>query len=320
MVNEFKQALLRNASVPRGSTLVLGVSGGSDSVAMLRLFVEVAESLRLKIVVAHVNYHTRGRDSDADEKFVTALTQKYEMSLETLSIKRYKAEKTNFEEWAREIRYDFFQKVAKKHGAAFVAVAHTQDDQAETILMHLLKGAGINGLAAMKQREGNILRPLLTFSKKQLRGYLTTLKQPFRSDKTNADTKYIRNKVRHTLLPLLKKEFNPNIATALTRLSQSASDIEAFFNAEVQKFCAQHVKRTARRASFSRATFMQLPRSLRREVIHEIMRSFSVTEPLSFNHYNELERIFQRNVGNKQKEVSKNLKIMINGGVIRFVK
>ena len=320
LVRDFKNTIVQACHVQPDSTIVLGVSAGSDSVAMFRLFVEIAESVQVRLVVAHVNYGTRGKDSTDDECFVREIAEKYSIPCEVLFAKKPRRTKINFESYARETRYAFFEAIAQEYHASAIAVAHTQDDQAETILMHLLKGTGVNGLAAMKAREGTLIRPLLGFTKHALREYLKAHKQPFRTDKTNADTKLLRNKIRHILLPMLQKEFNPNIIAALTRLSQSATDVETLIQDTALTFFQKHAVVTPRRISFQRKDLMRVPKVIRREVLHLAFLHFGLVEPLSFSHFDEIEKIVQRNIGNKQKEIARDLKISLNHGVVSIQK
>ena len=198
---ETLQSLLRALpEVPE--TLLAGVSGGADSVALLRLLV-----LRgCRVTAVHVNHGLRGAESDADEDFVRGLCATLGVPLRTV---RLQPPDSPGEDWARQARYRAFRDVAADTGCAVIALAHHRDDQAETLLLHLLRGAGLTGLSGMAadtRRDGlRILRPLLGLSRAQLRQALLSAGQAWREDASNADPRYLRNAVRGELLPLMER-------------------------------------------------------------------------------------------------------------------
>lgn len=187
---------------PLPDEVLAGVSGGADSVALLHLLL-----LRgCRVTAVHVNHGLRGESSDGDERFVRALCEEL-----GVACKAYRAVPPEHpgEGWAREARYGFFLQAARETGCHALVLAHHRDDQAETMLLHLLRGAGLTGLAGMaaeSERDGlHIFRPLLGFSRQQLRDALTEDGQTWREDESNADTRYLRNAVRHELLPMMER-------------------------------------------------------------------------------------------------------------------
>jgi tRNA(Ile)-lysidine synthase len=190
------------------------------------------------LVVAHLNHQLRGVDSDSDAAFVAQLCPNLPHRIETLDVSAL-AESTgdNLEAVARRARYDFLARVARETQAAWVATAHTLDDQAETVLHRLIRGTGLRGLrgiAAKRELAPGImlLRPMLTVSRAEVIGYLREIGQTWREDVTNRDLAFTRNRIRHELLPLLR-EFNPQIAEALTRLASQANDVFEKVEADV---------------------------------------------------------------------------------------
>ncbi|MEJ5277520.1 MAG: tRNA lysidine(34) synthetase TilS, partial [Thermogemmata sp.] len=208
---------------------VVGVSGGADSVALLRALVAAGRS----VTAAHVHHGLRGAEADADEEFVRGLCQRLGV--------RYEGRRVEVSAWGRNVeaagrraRYAFFAEVAQRTGAQWVAVAHTADDQAETILHRLIRGTGLSGLRGMAAERalalpggGNVplVRPLLTVRRQQVREYLRQLGQDYREDSSNRNLAYTRNRIRHEVMPLLES-FNPRVVEALCRLGEQAAEAD----------------------------------------------------------------------------------------------
>ena len=233
MLSSFAQCFLRQppgaASLRPGDRVALAVSGGADSVAMLRLFLEVRQKLGLVLSVAHFNHRLRGRASDADEKFVAKLALSYDLPFHAdradVAAKALR-EQSNLEDTARRARYQFFSRLVADRHSTYVATAHTADDQAETVLAHLLRGTGIAGLAGIHPVSGQVLRPLLGFRRSELRAYLKKLRQPWREDVSNRDTHRMRARIRQQLIPLLEKRFQPLAVEHLVALASRARENE----------------------------------------------------------------------------------------------
>ncbi len=208
---------------------VVAVSGGADSVALLRGLVQLREPQSL--IVAHLNHQLRGAESDADVDFVRELACSLHCTFATTQINIAHlavAERANLEGTARRVRYEWLQQVAQEHDAVWIATGHTADDQAETVLHRLIRGTGLQGLRGIAAIRSDctvpIVRPMLTITRAMILDYLNELQQPYREDSTNADDRFTRNRIRHELLPLLRT-FNPAIATVLGRLADQAEDM-----------------------------------------------------------------------------------------------
>lgn len=205
-----------------GDCLIVGVSGGADSVALLDLLATLPD-FPLTLVVAHLNHCLRGDESDGDERFVQALAARYQCPCELRRVdvrQLAQQQHISLEDAGRTARYAFFDELKNRYHASAIAVAHHSDDQAETLLLRLLRGAGTTGLAAMAARnQAGIIRPLLAVTRQELREHLTDRQLAFREDSSNNDQAYLRNRIRHQLLPLLQ-EYNPAITQ---RLSATAS-------------------------------------------------------------------------------------------------
>ncbi len=206
------------------SGIVLGVSGGPDSICLLDIFCDLRKKYNLKIIVAHINYNLRGKASEKDRDFVKELAKKYGLKFALLEVDNMKMDDADLENKLRKIRYDFFEKIRREEKMNLIAVAHHKDDQAETVLMRILRGSGLQGLGSIRPKSGKIIRPLLRVSKKEIFDYLSENDLAYRLDESNKDTKFFRNKIRWELLPYLEKNYNPSVRNVLANLAESVAD------------------------------------------------------------------------------------------------
>jgi tRNA(Ile)-lysidine synthase len=210
-----------------GARVVVAVSGGGDSVGLLRLLHEARERLDLRLSVAHLDHGTRDGQSRADADFVEDLAARLDLPCDR---KIWQATRAgHFEADARRARYAWFREVAQARGASLVAVGHTRDDQAETILHRVVRGTGLRGLAGIPARRPlapgvELIRPLLDVNRWEIRTYLAEIGQEFREDPTNTDIRQTRARIRHDLLPQLAQNYNPDTAGALIRLGEQARE------------------------------------------------------------------------------------------------
>lgn len=228
-----------------GDRVGVAVSGGADSVALLLLLLELRKELGVVLSVVHFNHKLRGKASDADERFVANLTAKHKLEFRSASAdvaKKAKKERANLEDAARRARYDYFRSLVASGACTLIAVAHTADDQAETVLAHLLRGTGLAGLGGIHPLAGPIFRPLLPVRRTELRTYLRRKKQSWREDATNRDTRRMRARIRKKLLPLLEKQFQPAIVEHLTSIANLAREDEAFLDALLEQRMATAVR------------------------------------------------------------------------------
>lgn len=228
----------RRQTLRSGDRLGLAVSGGADSVALLRLFEELRSELGITLCVLHFNHQLRRPDSDADEAFVKSLAgaRGVECFTETADVAAIAKQRSwNLEDAARRLRYEFFDRIISQGVADRVATAHTADDQAETVLARMIRGTGLAGLSSIHPVRGKIIRPLIEIRRDDLRFFLAERKQEWREDATNRDTQRLRARVRHRLLPELEKNFSPSITDRLCDLASLARDDEDFWSALVEE-------------------------------------------------------------------------------------
>ncbi len=212
-------------------SVLVGVSGGADSVALLHGLARIRVAGPGQLLVAHFHHGLRGVEADQDAEYVRNLAQRLglECHIGVAEGSSRSVEKKASELTLRRQRYRFFRETAHQCGARYVAVAHTADDQAETVLHRLIRGTGLAGLAGIPRIRPlspavTLIRPLLTLPRQQLRHYLERLGASFREDSSNADMRYTRNRIRGRLLPRLAKDYNPQVVQALTRLASQAAE------------------------------------------------------------------------------------------------
>lgn len=216
---------------------LIAVSGGMDSIVLCDLY----HAAKLPFAVAHCNFQLRGEESNGDEKFVKELATKYgvEVFVKRFDTKKYADEKSiSIQLAARELRYEWFEKLRKEKDFHLIATAHHLNDNIETILFNLTKGTGIRGLRGIPVRQGNIIRPLLFVSREEIENYQRENKLEFREDSSNVDDKYTRNKIRHQIIPLLK-EINPSLENAFADKIELFTELEMMYEKQVKKSSAQ---------------------------------------------------------------------------------
>lgn len=224
-----------------GDRVAVAVSGGADSVGLLRILLELREELGIVPSVAHFHHGIRGADADADEKFVSELASGFglEFHVNRGNARAYAAQKKiSIETAARQLRHEFFESLLSNN-VKRIATAHTVDDQAETVLMKVVRGAGTRGMAGIfpEQRlgRGSIVRPVLGIRREEIRVYLRDLQQPWREDVTNADLTITRNRMRARVLPVLRDELNPAADTSLAHLAEISRAEEEYWTEQTKR-------------------------------------------------------------------------------------
>lgn len=228
-----KQYIEKEDLFSSGSKILIALSGGADSVALLCIL----HAAGYPCEAAHCNFHLRGEESNRDEQFVRQLCKKYGIHLHTIDFDttRYAAEKhISIEMAARELRYNWFEEIRNQCRADVVAVAHHQDDSVETILLNLIRGTGITGLLGIRPRNGVIVRPLLCINREEIMRYLQSIGQDYVTDSTNLEDEYTRNKIRLNLLPLMQT-INPSVKNSLIETSNYLSDVATIYNRYIEE-------------------------------------------------------------------------------------
>jgi len=232
-----------------GDGIVIGVSGGPDSVCLLHVLFLLSQQFNLKLYAAHINHMLRGKESDEDENYVRELCLKFGIPLfvERFDVARISKDKgVSTEEAGREIRYNFFYTVASKVGASKIAVAHNKNDQAETILMNIMRGSGLDGLKGIEYKRDMIIRPLLDIERKDIESYCREHQLNPRIDSTNLEGVYTRNKVRLDLIPHIDRLFKINITDSLCKMSNLIKDDLDFLADAASKSYEQCLERATK--------------------------------------------------------------------------
>jgi tRNA(Ile)-lysidine synthase len=267
--------------------VAVAVSGGPDSVALVWLLRELAPELGFTLAgVIHVNHLLRGAESDADEAFVRALAARLALSCEIARVDvgaRARVAHRSIEATARDARYACFEDAAGRLGATRVATGHTQDDQAETVLLRLLRGAGGRGVGGIRVRRGLYIRPLLDCRRAELGRYLRALGEPSRDDASNLDRSIPRNRIRHDLLPVIE-DFAPAGVRALARFAQLSADDEQYLEQEAIELAASCVLSHGAGVQVKVGTLAGLPAALARRVVRRAVALAVPDAALSSRH------------------------------------
>jgi tRNA(Ile)-lysidine synthase len=279
MVTKMLATITENGLIMAGDAVVVGLSGGPDSVALFRGLLRLEDRFSLSLSAAHLNHKLRGDDSDEDERFVRDLTEKYEVKLilGTRDVKGVmRGRGGSVEEKARAVRYAFLREAAQRLGATKIALGHTLDDNAETVVMNLIRGSGLRGLSGIPlcRRDGpyTIIRPLLEVTRKEILSYLKKEKQAYREDLSNLNTSLTRNRIRHELLPLLAKEYNPRIHRVLAETGRNLRDAEESVSAALTKLERECTQTNQGGISVSIGRLKGYPRGLWRELVRRLLR------------------------------------------------
>lgn len=272
--------------LPPGETVVMGVSGGPDSVCLFHLLTQLRETLGLSLHLAHLDHGLRGEESQEDARYVAELARSYGISatIERRDVSGYQAaHRLSWEEAARRVRYTFFAQVAQEVGTSRVAVGHTADDQVETVLLHLIRGTGLVGLQGMQPATSLrlagmawplvVVRPLLGVRRRETQGYCELHGLSPRQDSTNRSPAYRRNRVRHELLPLLER-YNPRVGAALLRAAHAAAEVVAFLDSEVARVWDQVVREEKEGLVFRTGPLADLPGALQTHLLRRALERF----------------------------------------------
>jgi tRNA(Ile)-lysidine synthase len=260
-----------------GDHVLVAVSGGADSTALLLVLHRLARDLGLSLSAAHLNHRIRGSEADADEAFVRQMSADLGIRFISESIEvrqQASAAKKNLEEYARRIRYDFLQRTARRVGAQKIAVGHTLNDQAETALFRFIRGSGIKGLSSIHPVvDGWIIRPLLDCSRDSILEYLKQKGARYREDSTNKDFRHARNRIRRELIPYLEAGFNPRLVSAITRHALQAQDAWDFMESEAKKALDTVARRIENGVSLERRQLLRLHPAIQKEVLREALKT-----------------------------------------------
>lgn len=328
--------IIKYELIQNGDKIVLGVSGGPDSICMLDILHKILQKgwLSFEMVVAHVNHGLR-ENAIVDEMFVKDFCEKIEVPfwVQHAQVKELALnQKRGLEETGRIVRYAFFDEVAEKTKANKIAIAHNANDQAETVLMNLLRGTGMKGLVGMEPINGKYIRPLLGTKRVEIEAYLQQNGIVARHDESNDENTYTRNKLRNIVVPYLEKEFNPNLVETLQRLSSLAKEQEEYWEnltkKEYEKVCLaeRHVTDNYEYNKLNNAEiiidlkkFDALEVVLQKRIVfYAIQRIFGTTKGIEKIHIDDILKLCHRKIGNKYLTPNKNVKVAIENKQLKI--
>ena len=293
-VERVLQFIKREALIPAGARVLVACSGGGDSVALGAMLCEIALKTDSSVAgLLHVNHGLRGASADDDEGFCRQLAINLDIPIiaERVDVAaRARAERISIEAAGHRIRYELFERMVQEGAADFVATAHTRDDQAETVLLRLIRGAGPAGLAGIRPRRGAIVRPLLDVRRCELREYLRQRGLSHREDPTNHDERVLRNRVRHRLIPFLAEHFSPAITDVLARNAAIARDDADWIDAVVNVAADEIVQYTEGCADIDADRLASEPPALARRVARHALE-LAGDRRVGFGHVERLRRL-----------------------------
>lgn len=314
--------------IQRNDKVVVGVSGGPDSMTLLNVLNELKKELDIQIYVAHINHMLR-EEADSETRYVQDFCQKIgaECYIKKIHIEEEaKTQKIGTELAGRNARYSFFEYVAQKVGANKIATAHNANDNAETVLMNLMRGSGISGLKGIEKiREGKIIRPIIECTRKEIEAYCEEKKLNPKYDKTNAENIYTRNKVRNLLIPYIEKEFNPNIIESLNRLSTIAAKEDEYFHKNVDKLFKELQivgdNIDTNMVVLNLKEFNKLDDVIKsRLILYTISKLLGSSQGIEKIHIEDIIKLCKNNIGNKYLTPNKNIKILVKKSKIFFMR
>lgn len=317
--------------IKNGDNIVVGVSGGPDSMALLNILLKLKEEINFNISVAHINHMIRP-EADEETKYVQNFCEAHNINcfVKKEKVEQIaKKEKIGTEEAGRKLRYDFFEEVIKTVKANKIATAHTANDNAETVLMNIMRGSGTTGLKGIEpKREEKYIRPLIECTRSEIEEYCENEKLEPRIDKTNSENIYTRNKVRNMLIPFIEENFNPNIVASLNRLSNLAKLENEYIEKETKKTydkvlieqnLGNNIKERKNSIILDLKKFNSLDLVIKnRLMLYTIGKVLGNSQNIERVHIEDLVKLCGKNIGNKYLTPNKNIKVMVNNGKIYF--
>ncbi|MCI9177851.1 MAG: tRNA lysidine(34) synthetase TilS [Clostridia bacterium] len=313
----------KNNLIQENDKILIGVSGGPDSMCLLDILYCLKEKLHVELFVAHINHQIR-KEAEEETKYVQEFCKTIQVpcfvkyaSVEKLA----KEQKIGTEEAGREVRYKFFEEVAKKVAANKIATAHNANDNSETVLMNFLRGTAISGLKGIEIKRDKYIRPIRNCTRQEIEEYCKIKKINPKIDQSNFEPIYTRNKVRNELIPYLQKEYNPNIIEGMNRLADLAAQEEEYFAKIVSnEYESLKIGENEKEVILDLKKFNKLDKVIKtRLILYTINKVKGSTQGIAKVHLEDILKLCQNNVGNKYLIPNKNIKIFIQKGKIFFI-
>jgi len=313
--------------IENGDKIVLGVSGGPDSISMLNILQDIRKDekieLNFEIVVAHINHMIR-EEAKEEELYVKAYCYKNDIEFYSKSIDVKKLANTNkigTEEAGRNARYKFFNEILEKTNSNKIAIAHNKNDNAETMIMNILRGTGISGLKGIESKRERYIRPLIECEREEIERYCEEKNLKPKIDKTNFENEYTRNKIRNIVIPYIKQEFNPNIVNTLERLSNLVKEEEKYIEKQVKStYNEVIIEEKEKEIILDLKKFNIQEKVIKsRLILYTITRLFGTSQGIEKIHIEDIIKLCNNNIGNKYLTPNKKIKILVKNHKIYFL-
>lgn len=305
--------------------IVVAVSGGSDSITLLSVLNNLRTKYNSDLVVAHVNHKIR-KEAIIDEEYVQEFCNKInvEFFVKSIDVKELaNNNKIGLEEAGRNVRYDFFEEVLEKTNSNKIAIAHNKNDSVETIIMNIFRGTGVQGIKGIEPiKDNKFIRPLIECEKSEIEKYCEIKKLNPKIDKTNFENDYTRNKIRNVVIPYIKKEFNPNIISTITRLSEVINRDDEYLNKVTkEKYLNLLIEKKDTEIILNLKEFNLLEKSIKsRLIIYIITQLLGSSKNIEKVHIDDIMKLCENNIGNKYLTPNKNIKVFVKKHKIFFIK
>lgn len=311
--------------IENGDKIVIGVSGGPDSIALLNVLLEIKHEniINFNMVACHINHMIR-EEANSDEEYVLEFCKKYNIEFFSRRVeieKVAKESKIGTEEAGRNARYEFFNEILEKTSSNKIATAHTANDNAETVLMNIIRGSGTAGLKGIEAKRENLIRPLIKCTRDEIEEYCEKNNLNPRIDKTNFENIYTRNKVRNMLIPYIKDNFNPNIIESINRLSDLSKQENEYLEKETEKAYKNlliSAKNDEIILDLNRFNLQELVIK-NRLVLYTINILFGTRSGIEKKHIEDIIKLCSNNIGNKFLIPNKKVKILVKNKKIFFI-
>lgn len=287
-----------------GDRVIAGVSGGADSVCLFLMLLELRKKIGFDLIAVHVHHGLRGEAADQDQQFVEALCEQHRIPLEIFRVNLEsiaKKRKQSLEEAGRMVRREAFDSVCKKYGGNKIALAHHQNDNAETLLWNLSRGTGLDGLGGIRPVNGKFIRPLLCMNREEIEEYLAKRKQSYCIDETNAGTDYTRNKLRHLVLPILEEQVNSAAVRHMNETMEQIWELQEYMQEQVEaayQECVQEHFEKACWIQIQQKSFETFPELIKKMVIRKGMEQVGGKKrDLSHKHVDVMMELMNKQVG-----------------------
>lgn len=308
-----------------GDKIVVGVSGGPDSISLLDILNEFKKNkiLNIQIIAAHVNHQIR-EEADEDEDYVRKYCEKNKIKfyVKRIDVIKYaNNNKIGLEEAGRILRYEFFDEILQKENANKIAIAHNKNDKAETIIMNIIRGSGISGLKGIEPiRDNKYIRPIIECERAEIEKYADENDLNPRIDKTNFENDCTRNKIRNIVLPYIKKEFNSNIIETMNRLSNLAIETDEYIQKQVLETHDEiKIAETKKNIVLDLKKFNSKDMLIRKKLlIYTISKVLGNSQNIEMVNIEDIIKMCEKNIGNKYLMPNKNIKVLVNKGKIFF--